>query len=171
MPVVGTPITTDSDLPLLCSLADAAVIAAALTAVPSWTSSTDPEKTAALAEATLHVCGAMRYQGRKYDADQELEFPRIDGCTVIDLDADGETAIVPQRVKIATVKQAQAIRSGEIAARKDRIAKGLTSVTTGPFSETYAAPASGGAGSTAQLLTPEAMQLLEKYRLRSGGIR
>jgi hypothetical protein len=87
---------------------------------------------------------------------------------VWDWDITNAVAVVPDQIKIATIYQADAIQRGEIAAKLDRLGKGLTSLTTGPASETYGNSAS--ANDPASVLTQSALAIVSRYRLRTGRI-
>jgi hypothetical protein len=59
------------------TVAEANALAARLPALTWWAAATDDQKAAALAQATIDVDSVLRYQGRRYAADQVLEFPRV----------------------------------------------------------------------------------------------
>src|SRR3954463_6416141 len=101
------------DVPEADDLADV------LPGLAAYRAADDAEKAAALDEATKDVDSAMRYQGRKLDASQLLEFPRlidepllatssapstaVDPTLVWDWDDDTDTAVVPEDVRRATL--------------------------------------------------------------------
>src|SRR5687768_9997064 len=91
---------------------DADALAATLPTLPAWSAASSANKTKALERASIDVDAAMPYQGRKYDADQANQFPRIpfddapgsaaQGANpragVWDWDADANEAVVPDAV-------------------------------------------------------------------------
>jgi len=149
---------------------DSADFASQLPDDAAYEAASDAVKDAARAMATIDIDRAMPYQGRKYDCDQDLEFPRIDGSRLIDrnLSSDDPPAVVPQKVKLAAHFQERAIIAGTLTARRDRVARGLTSMSTGSLSESYAVSLEGF--SSQDILCPEALAIMEKYRLRTGRI-
>ena len=155
--------------------------------VAAYMAAEPPQKQAALEAASADVDGACRWQGRKYDGDgaisgtaQVLEFPRLaygdasyaiaptlgSLCNIWDWDADTATAVVPEAVKRAVVIQAADRLDGRRLGRLDGRA-GLIAQTTGSLSETYTA---AGPTEAMRRLCPEAAALVERYRLRSGGL-
>lgn len=132
-----------------------------------------------LLRATLDLDSAMAYQGRKYQREQEREFPRIDprretfpdlqssvsidplapSGTIMDWDAATQTAVVPPLILAACVLQAEWLGNAAVQKQLTAIASGLAGQQIGSGSETYGA---------ASPLCPRAMQLLAKYRIRSG---
>lgn len=133
------------------------------------------DRAPALAAATARV-DARPYQGRRVDAGQRLQFPRVpyaDGSDVWDLagpDADGQYAIVvPAAVLAATLCEADALLDAERAAttRDAQLGRLLKRDRTGGQEEEYelaGALAAAGGGS----LCAQAETLLRPYRLRTG---
>jgi hypothetical protein len=142
---------------------------------------TTAAKGAALRQATLDVDASMRFQGRRYDASQVREFPRVPyevasgqlpvgpylvgadtaAAEIWDWDDDTDAAVVPSQVKLAVLYQANRILRGVGQAAQDQ-ADGIASKSLGTASVSYRP----GAGNVR--LAAEAMDLLERYRLRSG---
>lgn len=171
-----------------CTLEEADQIAAALPGLASFKAATDDARTAALLGATIDVDDSGRFQGRRYDPAQALEFPRVaygdaasaacasltegayGACVVWDLDADGEP-IVPLAVKRATVYQADAILDGKLAKALDDIFVGVASESLGSMSVSYRDPAQAlaaiGAGAGGGLCR-QAARALARYALASG---
>jgi hypothetical protein len=164
------------------SLADAKALAANLPAaqIAAWVAASDDQRTAALAAATADVDGG-RYQGRRFDPTQALEFPRVAyserspgsylgvGVAVVgpndvvwDWDPATQTALVPDAVKRATLYQADSILSGSRNGRLDAIHDGLASQSLGGGSESYVQ------GRPPATLCRPAAQLLARYRLQAG---
>lgn len=181
--------------PSYLTAADADAIAATLPAavLAAYLAADSGAKTAALVQASADVDGAMRYQGRKYDLTQALEFPRaayetlrdiagLVGANVIprgladtvwDWDDSASAAIVPLKVKQAVVYQANAILDGTRAGRLDAQHDGLLQQSVGGLSEQYG---KGGAGGISGLgggpspLCRQAAALMVTYRLRQGRV-
>lgn len=144
------------------------------------TAAADAVLTAALIRAAMQI-DARRFQGRKWDAGQEREFPRatghgsiaypspgmlgtIDPCPglVWDWDATTNAAVVPDQVKIAEVLQAEYLLGTPNTQRQQAIADGVQSQGVGGQNESYRADAK------AESLCVEAKQMLAKYQLVSG---
>jgi hypothetical protein len=168
-------------------VAEADAMAATMPGLASYTGASSG-KQAALDEASWRV-DTLRFQGRKYDPAQRLEFPRVaydsgaigfpvpqlrDPRTltvpdvVWDWDADAKAAVVPAAVKRAVLYEADSIISGKRDAALDAQQAGLASQSIGSASETYRAPTAGAGGALS--LCRQAMQLLQQYQLRSGRI-
>lgn len=143
------------------TLATARTIAATLNLVKVAAAS-DDALTAALELAAIDLDSAMRYQGQKYDAAQEREFPRVDGTRIWDLDTDGTTVIVPAIVKTAEVLQAESLLDGTHQKRVEAYAAGLASVGVGAMNKSFRADARPSA------LSERANRMMQRYRLRSG---
>jgi hypothetical protein len=178
---------TDSYL----SVSDADALAATLTGLASYTAASSGAKLNALAEASGRIDTAMRYQGRKYDPAQVLEFPRVpyessligrqtwppypDSRAVPDVvwdwDSTANAAVVPARVKRACLIEADSILAGTRDDRLDAQHDGLASQSVGPHAESYRPPASGGVGGAASSLCRRAYELMQPYRLVSGQLR
>lgn len=174
----GGDVTLNSYL----SVADADAIADELLSVEvaSYAAASSADKAKALARASRNVDRAMRYQGRRYAADQVLEFPRVAyGGTgyqpvsafdealaaagyaeeIWDLDDDGE-AVVPVDVKTAVVHEANSILAGRRRHRQDARHEGINAHSADGLSESFAGPA--------PVVCREAMELLRQYELRTG---
>lgn len=147
------------------------------------TAATDAALTAALIRAAMQIDAAMRYQGRKFDSIQVLQFPRVTGqgsiaypspgmlstidpCPVLvwDWDATTGAAVVPDQVKIAECLQAEYLLGNPNSQRQQAIADGVASQSVGGQSESYRPDAK------AQSLCVEAKQLLLRYQLVSGAM-
>ena len=166
--------------PYLTTIA-ADAIAATLPALPAWSAASTPQKTAALLRATLDVDNAMAYQGRRYAAGQERQFPRAPyddppgtagfdrdaRASVWDWDAGANAAVVPEDVLLAVLLQADANLAGD---RESRIAAqhdGVVYDQTGSLAESY--KQTEGPGVTTGLCRA-AWVLLRKYRVKSGAL-
>lgn len=184
------PAEADDDVYLTLAEADAlaAVMVAAQVAV--YVAAGTADRTASLLEATRRIDAAMRYQGRKYELDQVLEFPRVPyesgsigrqlagppyppntqiPLVIWDWDANNDVAVVPAVVKRACLLEANSILDGRRDDALDAQARGLASQSIGSASESYT-QASAGQGAQATLCR-QAMQLMDFYRLRSGPMR
>ena len=123
--------------------------------VDPWTETGDSDKQAALTMAT-RVIDRLLLQGRKADPEQALAFPRYP-------DAD-----IPVAVKDACCEEALALLGRGNSQRRKLQAEGITSITIGSLSETYA-PGAGGSGAAGRgLLSQEARELLRPWLL--GGV-
>ena len=160
---------------------DADALAATVPALAAWSAATTDQKTRALRQATSDVDAAMAYQGRRYAADQALEFPRVaadgssspsaaccppaDGSTVWDWDPTAAAAVVPRDVRLAVLYQADSVLAGEreprIAAQHDGVVYDLT----GTLAESYKQTTGPGVRTG---LARRAYTLMRKYRLRGG---
>jgi hypothetical protein len=147
---------------------------------------TDGALQAALELAAIDLDSSMRYQGRRYDAGQEREFPRVSGelpaawtgtltgywqnaacaatTNVWDWDSATGTAVVPATVKTAEVIQAESLLEGTHQKRVQAYAAGLASVGIGSMSKQFRADAAPSP------LFDRARRMMEKYRLRSGSL-
>lgn len=163
-------------LPTYLTSSEADTLAALLPGLAAYKALTDDAaKLALLSLASLRLDNSRRWQGRKYDTTgaQVLEFPRVPYGTpssvVWDWDTVEEEAVVPEAVKLAVLFEANSIADGA----RDRIlelqAMGLTGRSTGSLSEQYRAAFAGQAAGT--VLCVEADRLVDKYRLRTGGLR
>jgi hypothetical protein len=200
MSIVLTDITTVPDAgPSYLTVADAADLAAAAPAalVAAYLAlATDDAKAAALAQASADV-DQLRFQGRRYDPAQLLEFPRVPypsgdslvtdwrfagraGGAVVaggrtgdaagevwDWDAAANAPVVPRAVKLATLLQAAAIAEGTLDARLDARHGGLASQGVGSVNESYRDPGKAGV-SPVDGVCRRAAVLLAQYRLKSG---
>lgn len=128
--------------------------------------SSDAAKLAVLALASARLDASRRWQGRKYDLDQVLEFPRLPYPGVV-WDDNAGTAVVPSTIKLAVLMEANSIADGSRDRIQEAIANGLASQSTGSLSEAYAARIGAGMNQT---LCRDAELLVEKYRLRTGGV-
>lgn len=59
------------------TVAEADALAPSMLGLLQWSASSPTEKANALDAATKLIDGGLRYQGRKYDAEQSLQFPRV----------------------------------------------------------------------------------------------
>ena len=166
------------------TVSEADALAASVLGLLQWSGSTAAEKANALDAATKTIDAALRYQGRKYDSAQTLQFPRVAYDTgdsagassngaaelVWDWDAATSAAVVP-----AAVKQACLVEADEILQdvkgksprwrRLDEQHQGVTFDLTGSAAEAYrkGIPPAGRSG-----LCRRAYDLLAPYRLVSG---
>ena len=168
------------------TVADADALAATILGLTQWSAATSTEKTNALDAATKLIDGALRYQGRKFDPAQSLQFPRaVNGgvvtaggcpssaCALVgiwDWDELAQAAVVP-----AVVKQACLIEADEMLQdlkgksqrwrRLDEQHQGVTFDQAGAAAEAYrkGTPAAGRSG-----LSRRAYDLLRRFKLSSG---
>ena len=162
-------------------------IAASLpaTVLASYLAASVSQKNAALELASADLDTAMRYQGRKYDPEQALEFPRVAyetpvasrygsaiatsvPDTIWDWDADADEAVVPAAVKMACLLQAESILSGNLERIYEAMASGLASQSVGGMSESYRTPAELEAMGLTAGLNPRAAKIMDQYALRQG---
>jgi hypothetical protein len=158
-------------LPSYLTLAQAEGLAAGM-ALKAWASKTNTEKSNALAMASLRIDAAMRYQGGRYEPDQSLEFPRIDGSRATTAtgwrESPGDDLIIaPNDCLHACILEADSLLLGDRESRLQAIHDGLTAQSIGSGSESYG-PADGKSG--VPLLTFAANQIMQRYRLVSGRI-
>lgn len=165
------------------TVTDADALAVTTLGLVQWPTATAAEKANALDAASRTIDTSMRYQGRKHDPDQALEFPRVafDGTTaagggaataevVWDWDAVTSQAVIPSAVKQACLIEADEILQdlggkSQRWRRLDEQHQGVTFDLTGSMAEAYrkgTAPA-GRSG-----LSRRAYELLSRYRLASG---
>jgi hypothetical protein len=151
--------------------------------VANYLAASDQDKERALLAASEQIDAAMRYQGRRYAADQEREFPRMawaratmnDGTSALaaalgdviwDWDeAGGGSAVVPGAVLRATLLQAEWLLGGG-GDRLDWQHEGVSYDQTGGLAESYGQGRDGQESG----LCREAFMLMRRYRLRSGAI-
>lgn len=167
------------------TLASADELADEMPNLTAWAAATDAAKGDALKLARFRVDRAHRYQGRRYLANQRVEFPRIaydDGSavrqdyqsalstsapsTIWDWDEVNEIAVVPLDVKLAELFEANSILAADRDRIADAIANGLKSQSTGSLSETYDRLPRSSSG--APLLCRDAEMLMQRYRAASG---
>src|SRR5688500_13954869 len=160
------------------TVSEADALSPSLLALLQWDASTTDEKSAALAAATRLIDAGLRYQGRKYDAAQALQFPRVavdDGAaaeTVWDWDVATSAAVIPPAVKLACLIEADEILQdvkgkSQRWRRLDEQHQGVTFDMTAGAAEAYrkgVAPA-GRSG-----VSRRAYELLAPYRLVSGRV-
>ena len=72
-----------------------------------WTASSEPQKQAAIVQATDYICGRFRFKGTKYNEDQALEWPRV-FC-------DSEDPQMPVNMKKAVAEYAKRARTAPLA--------------------------------------------------------
>jgi hypothetical protein len=168
---------------------EADALAATLPGLASYLAlATTAAKDAVLLQASEEIDDAMPYQGRKYALGQEREFPRVGyesagvrgqeagvsdatliPSTIWDWDEAEAEAVVPARVKLAVLRQADYLASGRREAMVQRQESGLASQSVGGMSESYKDVADAGGGTEAMgLLCVEARSAMARYRLRSG---
>jgi hypothetical protein len=179
------------------SLADAALMAPTLLGCGSYLAAGSNQQNVALAAATYDLDHAQRYQGRKYDLTQAMQFPRVafeasgrlplygpngglvgpvannmlpGGDVVWDWDYAANAPVVPRQVKMACVYQANSRLDPQRIGVLNRIYGGLTSQKIGSAAETYDVHALLAATGGALVLCPAAVDLMRNYVLRSGRI-
>lgn len=177
-------------LPTYLASSEADTLAAALPGLSSYKAASDADKSAALALATSDIDRGMRYQGRKFDPTQTLEFPRVAfdapnrvwnvewidfpvilpncGAVVWDWDSDNNVAIVPQNVKLACVYQADSILTGNREERLSEQHDGVVQASNSGMQETYRQRNQAPGLDTG--LCRRAYLLLQRYRLATGRI-
>lgn len=177
IPIVATPAGSPSYL----DLPSAQALAAALPPLAAWMAATDDQRVAALVQATSDIDNAMWYQGRPYDPDQDLAFPRVAHESrsrfpagtwgqdspvpdvIWDWDSTNNVAVVPPPVLQATLYQADSILDGS---REQRLADqhdGLSSQGAAGVTEAY----KGGDGLDTGLAR-RAFNLMIQYQVRTG---
>ena len=159
------------------TVSEADTLAASTLGLLQWATSTTSEKTNALDAATRVVDTAMRYQGRKHDPAQALEFPRVgydavEGAAEViwDWDATASAAVIPPGVKQACLIEADEILQdlkgkSQRWRRLDEQHQGVTFDLTGSMAEAYR-KGTAPAGRTG--LSRRAFDLLSRYRLMAG---
>jgi hypothetical protein len=150
-------------------------LAATLPGLAAYAAASDPEKAAALNEATADIDAAMPYQGRKFDPAQVREFPRqsdepagsagTDLSLIWDWDATAGEAIVPADVRRATLYQADSILAGVRRPRVEAQHDGVVYELTGGLAESYKATPGAGVRTG---LCHTAWRLMRRFHLRSG---
>jgi hypothetical protein len=166
------------------TVSEADALALTTLALPQWALATFDDKSAALDAASRTVDGALRYQGRKYDPAQTLQFPRVayDGAApsppgaggaaelVWDWDDVTGAAVVPPAVLRACLIEADEILQDVAGTsqrwrRLDAQHQGVTFDMTGGAAEAYrkGVPPFGRSG-----LSRRAYDLLAPYRVVSG---
>ena len=162
------------------SVAEADALAATTPGLLQWGAATASEKSNALDAASKSIDGALRYQGRKYDSAQVLQFPRTafesaaaPGASpqvVWDWDDATNAAVIPGVVRLASLIEADEILQdlkGKSPRwrRLDEQHQGVTFGQTGGMAEAYrkGTPPAGRSG-----LSRRAYDLLSRYRLASG---
>jgi hypothetical protein len=169
------------------TVSEADTLAPSVLGLVEWATATSTQKTNALDATTRLIDGGLRYQGRKYDPAQLLQFPRVafddgrgyaSGATggaaelVWDWDATTSAAVIPPAVQRACLIEADEILQ-DLAGKSQRWRRldeqhqGVTFDLTGSAAEAYRkgiAPA-GRTG-----LSRRAYELLAPYRLVSGRV-
>ena len=168
------------------TVAEGDALIASTLALLAYPPATALDRGAALDAATRLIDSALRYQGRKYDPAQVLQFPRVaydaghaDAYALVpggpaelvwDWDASTSAAVIPAAVKLACLLEADEILqdvSGKSQRwrRLDEQHQGVTFDMTGSAAEAYrkGVPAAGRSG-----LCRRAYELLAPYRLMSG---
>jgi hypothetical protein len=171
-------------------VADAVILSATMLPLKYFSAASASLQGILLSAATRQIDTGMRFQGRKYDLTQALQFPRVayeasgrlplygpnggivgpvinnalpGGDVVWDWDYVNNVVIVPDAVKRATVYQADALANPTYKAVIDRMWSRLKGQRTGSLAEEYEL------GDIATVpLCRQAMVELELYRLRSG---
>lgn len=118
----------------------------------AWTAATDTQQAAALVQATRCIDRQL-YRGIKTQADQTRQFPRYPASDA------------PQAVLDATCEEALALLTRGNSPRRQLQAEGVTAVTIGGVSESYAPGAGRG------LLSREAQDLLRPWLLGAVSIQ
>lgn len=187
--------TAADDLPRYLTVDEAVAMAGSMPGVASFLAANSSQQSMALAMATQDLDNAQRYQGRKWDLVQVLQFPRVayeasgrqpfygsgvvgpiadnalPGADVVwDYDAVNKVAVVPQQVKLACVYQANSRLDPKRIAILDRIYSGLTSRQIGTGAEAYDVKAMLLASGGTLDLCRDAALLMRNYQLRQGRI-
>ena len=162
------------------TVTEADALAASTVGLVQWATATSTQKTNALDAATQLIDGALRYQGRRYDSAQTLQFPRVAydagsaaaGAAelVWDWDAVTSAAVIPPAVKRACLVEADEILQ-DLAGKSQRWRRldeqhqGVTFDLAASAAEAYrkGVPAAGRTG-----LSRRAYELLAPYRVVSG---
>ena len=164
------------------AVTEADALAASTVGLVQWPTATSTQKTNALDAATQLIDSAMRYQGRKYDGAQTLQYPRVAfdagesaaGAAeqVWDWDATTSAAVIPPAVKRACLIEADEILQ-DLAGKSQRWRRldeqhqGVTFDLAAGAAEAYrkGTPPPGRTG-----LSRRAYDLLSPYRVVSGRI-
>jgi hypothetical protein len=163
------------------TVAEADALAASVLGLLQWGTATSSDKVSALDAATRLIDTGLRYQGRKFDTGQTLEFPRVayDGAVgggarvaevVWDWDPATAAAVIPPAVKQACLIEADETLQ-DLAGKSQRWRRldeqhqGVTFDLTGSMAEAYR-KGTAAAGRTG--LCRRAYDLLSRYRLVSG---
>ena|SRR5688500_11416724 len=166
------------------TVTEADALATSIPGLTAWAAATTAAKTTALNRASDDIDAAMPYQGRRYETDQDHQFPRLAyeghdlgagaaaaGAVpaldiVWDWDELTSEAVVPDDVRIAVLYQADAnlagTREARLAAQHDGVVYDLDAAGD---AESY--KRTTGPGVTTGLCRA-AWMLMRKYRLRSG---
>lgn len=164
------------------TVANAAILAVTMPGLTAFKAASTATQRAAMGMAALRIDSAMRYQGRKYDPTQTLEFPRVaygsampnqavpqpwpfSGTEIWDWDDATNAAIVPPKVKVAELLEAESILKGtKRDERLQAIADGVASQAIGSLNESYFKP------DGRPKLSLDADRIMRRYELRSGQI-
>lgn len=130
----------------------------------AWDKADDATKERALMSATLQIDALASYsggfRGQKADPDQPLEFPR------------SPDTVVPDAIKRACCLEALALldqtQNTTASARAKAIQQGVTSVSIGDASESYAKSSEIRTGIKAYLLSDMAIALVRPYLALQG---
>lgn len=176
----GTPVES---IGAYLTVAQANVLAMQMPAalVSSYNAADATARGNALVAASYSIDNAMKYQGRRYDPSQALEFPRVAygstsspqaalnypasslvAGTIWDWDNTENAAVVPPAVKRACLLEADSILAGTRAGTLQAQHDGLASQGVGSINESYRGDAE------IKPLCLAAHQLMNRYRLRSG---
>src|SRR3954453_15982875 len=171
------------------TVAEADALAPSVVGLVQWTPATSTEKANALDAATRLIDSALRYQGRKYDPAQSLQFPRVAYDTnaadarrslsvagpaelVWDWGATTSAAVIPPAVQRACLVEADEILQ-DLAGKSQRWRRldeqhqGVTFAPPGSAAEAYR---KGTAPFGRSGLSRRAYELLAPYRFVSGRI-
>lgn len=168
------------------TIIEANELAATLPNLAAWNAQPDLAiREAALLLASDRFDLARPYQGRRYAADQDREFPRVAydapavetglsdrtvvASTIWDWDADAAAAVVPDKVKRAVLYEANAILDGSRDRIQQAIHNGLAGQSIGSASETYFRSPLNAQG--VPTLCQEADLVSLFYRRRSGRLQ
>ena len=167
------------------TVSEADALAASVLGLLQWGTATSSDKANALDAATRLIDTGLRYQGRKFDSAQTLEFPRVAyygaagaavggaaGVAEVVWDWDPATAaaVIPPAVKQACLIEADETLQ-DLAGKSQRWRRldeqhqGVTFDLTGSMAEAYR-KGTAAAGRTG--LCRRAYDLLSRYRLVSG---
>ena len=169
------------------TVAEGDALIASMLGLLAYPGGTALDRGAALDAATRLIDSALRYQGRKYDPAQSLQFPRVAYDTnaadarrsvspagpaelVWDWDVTTGAAVIPPAVQRACLVEADEILQ-DLAGKSQRWRRldeqhqGVTFDLTGSAAEAYrkGVPSAGKSG-----LSRRAYELLAPYRLVSG---
>jgi hypothetical protein len=163
------------------TVAEADALAATTVGLVQWPTATSTQKSNALDAATQLIDAALRYQGRRYDPAQTLQFPRVafdaggrPACAAAELvwdwDAATSAAVIPPPVKRACLVEADEVLQ-DLAGKSQRWRRldeqhqGVTFDLAAGAAEAYR---KGSAPPGRSGLSRRAYDLLAPYRVVSG---